>query len=259
MKTEVNILDLIVPFIGGILIFSMLIIFIIYFIVIYRRKQVEFEYEKEKAKQLLLKTEIEIKEQTLSHISRELHDNLGQVASLIKINLGMMKVEDEVDKEKLDDSKALIQHLITDIKSLSTTLKGENLQRFGLYNMVLKDIDRLIKISNIKVKITGVKVLPKLKPETEVFLYRMIQETFNNILQHSKATKASLNVSFSNNFLIFNVKDDGVGYDMSTLKAGNGLHNLKERCKIINADLKMISAPNEGTEVIISLNCNEKD
>ena len=258
MQAKVNLLDFVVPFVGGILIFSMLIVFIIYFIIIYRRKQVEYEYEKEKAKQLLLKTEIEIKEQTLSHISRELHDNLGQVASLIKINLGMIKTEDENNKEKIDDSKELVQHLITDIKSLSTTLKGENLQRFGLYKMIIKDIDRLKKISKVKVNVTGIKELPKLKHEKEVFLYRMIQESFNNILQHSKATKATLNISYSNNFIIFNIKDNGVGFDTSTNKEGNGLINLKERCKIINADLKMISAPNKGTEVIISLQSDEK-
>jgi signal transduction histidine kinase len=67
-----------------------------------------------------------------------------------------------------------------------------------------------------------------------------------------------LNISYPNNFLIFNIKDDGIGFDTSTLKTGNGLINLKERCKIIHADLKIISAPNEGTEVIISLNNNEK-
>jgi signal transduction histidine kinase len=144
MQTEVNILDFVIPFIGGILIFSMLILFIIYFIIIYRRKQVEFEYEKEKAKQLLLKTEIEIKEQTLSHISRELHDNLGQVASLIKINLGMIKPVNDTQISQLSESKELIKQLTQDIKSLSTTLKGENLKRFGLYKMVLKDIDRFL-------------------------------------------------------------------------------------------------------------------
>ncbi len=259
MKTEINILDFAVPFIGGILIFSLLIIFIVFFIVLYRRKQVEYEYEKEQAKQLLLKTQIEIKEQTLSHISRELHDNLGQVASLIKINLGMIKETDENNKNKLNDSRELIKQLIIDIKSLSTTLKGENLQRFGLYNMIIKDIERLQKTSNIKFEVNGIKQLPSLKPETEIFLYRMVQECFNNILQHSKATKSILNVSLSNNFLTFNIKDNGVGFDTSKNKAGNGLINLQERCRIINADLQINSSINKGTEVIISLNCNEQN
>ncbi len=257
MQTEVNILDFVIPFIGGILIFSMLILFIIYFIIIYRRKQVEFEYEKEKAKQLLLKTEIEIKEQTLSHISRELHDNLGQVASLIKINLGMIKPVNDTQISQLSESKELIKQLTQDIKSLSTTLKGENLKRFGLYKMVLKDIDRIKKISNLNIKVTGETNLPKLNPETEVFLYRMIQESFNNVLQHSQAKNVIFNISLSKKLLMFSIKDDGIGFDLSTLKEGNGLINLKERCKIINANVSIESEFNKGTNITISLNYNE--
>lgn len=257
MKTEINIINYAIPFIGGLLIFSMLLIFIVFFIILYRRKQTQYEFEKATAKQLLLKTQIEIKEQTLSHISRELHDNLGQITSLIKINLNMIKFEDEKNKEKLNETKDLIKALISDIKSLSTTLKSENLHRFGLYKMILKDIKRVEKTSKIKFETIGINELPKLKPETEVFLYRMIQESLNNIIQHSKATKVWLKIIKSENILIFNIKDNGVGFDTTTDKAGNGLVNLKERCKIINANLKITSKPNKGTEVYISLNYNE--
>jgi signal transduction histidine kinase len=254
-----NALDILIPLGGGIILYGLLVVFIVYFILLYKRKQVEYEWEKEQAKQLLLTTEIEIKEQTLSYVSRELHDNLGQVASLIKINLGMMSLEDSsADHERLADSRELIKSLILDIKSLSTTLKGENLQRFGLVEMVRKDLSRLEKVSHIEMKIVCDDELPGLSSETQVFLYRMTQEIFNNVLQHSQASKAELFIYVRNMTdieLLF--VDNGKGFDIATNKAGNGLINLEERCKLINATLNVNSELGKGTKIQILLNGNE--
>jgi len=250
-----NALDILIPLGGGVILLGLLVGFIIYFLFLYKRKQVEYKWEREQAKQLLLKTEIEIKEQTLSYISRELHDNLGQVASLIKINLGMVNLsEDNSDFYKIKDSRGLIKNLILDIKSLSTTLKGENLQRFGLVEMIKKDLQRLEKISKIQVDLVCENKLPELSSEIQVFLYRMTQEIFNNILQHSGATEAKLFISVSNNINIeFKFIDNGVGFDMNKNKAGNGLINLEERCKFINATLLIDSVVGKGTKIKISL------
>jgi len=250
-----NALDILIPLGGGVILLGLLVGFIIYFLFLYKRKQVEYEWEREQAKQLLLKTEIEIKEQTLSYISRELHDNLGQIASLIKINLGMVNLsEDNSDFDKIKDSRGLIKSLILDIKSLSTTLKGENLQRFGLVEMIKKDLTRLEKISHIKVDFVCENKLPELPSEKQVFLYRMTQEVFNNILQHSGATKAKLFISVSNNVNIeLKFIDNGIGFDVNTNEAGNGLINLEERCKLINATLVINSVVGKGTEIKISL------
>ncbi len=246
--------DLIIPIAAGTLLFAILIIFVIYFITLYRKKQQEFEWEREQVKQARLKTEIEIKEQTLSNISRELHDNLGQIASLIKINLNLVSPDiKHLDKEKIDESLVLLKQLITDIKSLSITLKGENLQRFGLIKMIENDVERLKKLEYLTVEIFGRELLPKLGYETEIFLYRMSQEIFNNILQHAEATKASLEIKKNNSNITLTFTDNGKGYDMSTSKAGSGLMNLQERCKIIGANLKITSAPNKGTQTSIAL------
>ena len=188
-----NSIDVIIPIAAGTILLGILIGFIIFFVILYRKKQEEYEWDKEQAKQLLLKTQIEIKEQTLSNISRELHDNLGQVASLIKINLGMVNLEnDNENTERVDESLSLIKQMILDIKTISTTLKGENLVRFGLYKMIKKDVDRLTKLGYVNIEINGTDELPEIGHEKEIFLYRMTQEIFNNVLQHSEATKAEL-------------------------------------------------------------------
>lgn len=246
-------IDFIIPIAAGTLLMGILLVFIIYFVLLYRKRQEEYAWEKEQAKQLLLTTKIEIKEQTLSNISRELHDNFGQVASLVKINLGMIKAENVNENKNLNESIDLVQQLITDIKSLSTTLKGENLQRFGLLNMIDKDIKRLSKLDYLIITRNGLIEIPSFPAETEVFLYRMSQEIFNNILQHSESTEAILNVKYANYKMIFTFSDNGKGFNTNTIKAGNGLINLEERCNLINAKLDITSKLNFGTTITISL------
>ena len=245
-------LNLVLPIVSGTILMTVFLSFIIYFVLLYRKKQLEYEWEKEQAKQLLLKTQIEIKEQTMSNISRELHDNFGQIASLIKINLGMMKVKDK-DNEAVNESLDLVKQLILDIKSLSTTLKGENLKRFGLLNMIDKDMARISKLDSIHLSRTGIDSIPNLESEKEVFLYRISQEIFNNVLQHSGANQAILDVELSNKLITFKFSDNGKGFDTSTNKKGNGLINLYERCELINADLSIDSNVGEGTTIVIKI------
>lgn len=246
-------IDLILPIASGTVLLTVLLSFIIYFILLYRKRQEEYEWEKEQAKQLLLKTQIEIKEQTMSNISRELHDNFGQIASLIKINLNMIKAADK-DNTSVDESLDLVKQLILDIKSLSTTLKGENLQRFGLLNMIDRDIVRMSKLESIELSRTGDDEIPKLLPETEVFLYRISQEVFNNVLQHSGASEANLKVELSKKIITFKFTDNGKGFDTSTNKKGNGLINLYERCELIKAKLNIESEVGVGTKITININ-----
>lgn len=251
---KISNIDFLIPILSGTILMGMLLVFIVYFVLLYRKRQDEYEWDKEQATKLLLTTQIEIKEQTLSNISRELHDNLGQIASLVKINLSMVSCNNDVEQIKVTESLGLVQHLITDIKSLSTTLKGENLQRFGLLNMIDRDIKRLSKLDYLKINRVGVDVLPKMESEKEVFLYRMSQEIFNNVLQHSESTDAKLHISNNKNKITFTYSDNGKGFDTKTMKLGNGLINLQERCKLIDAILDIKSEINKGTTITIRLN-----
>lgn len=231
---------------------GLLTVFVFYFVLIYRKKQRAFEWEREDFKQALLQTEIEIKEQTLSDISRELHDNLGQMASLIKINLNLVlpKLEGE-NHAKITESLDLLKLLIQDIKSLSVSLKGENLARFGLLKMIEKDLERYKKMGGLSVVFTSTPHLPKLDPAVEIFVYRMSQEIFNNILRHSQATEVHVSLTGTANEFSLQIKDNGKGFESNNQSAGSGLVNLKERCQIIGAELNIDSKPQKGTSVLI--------
>lgn len=253
----VNEQNVMLPVIAGSIFSVLLVLFVIYFIVLYRKKQVEFEWEREQFKQQLLITENEIKEQTLKNVARELHDNLGQVASLLKINLGLIKFENqENDLQKINDSKGIVQQMILDIKALSSSLNGRKLQVNGLANTLKEDFERVNHLGHLDVELIGDDKLPKLNAEIQVFLYRIFQEITNNILQHSQATSAKLIIDSDEEFTIFEFVDNGIGFDASTNVEGNGMSNIRDRCKIIKAELIVDSKPDQGTSFKIKIKNN---
>lgn len=246
--------DLVIAIVLTTLIMAMFTVFIIYFMIVYRRKQRAFEWERQAFRQALLATQVEIKEQTLSDISRELHDNFGQIASLVKINLNMVSPEiSPEDRQKITDSLELLKMLINDIKSLSVSLKGENLTRFGLVGMIEKDIERYRRLAGLEINFVRPVSIPVLKSSVDIFLYRMFQEIFNNIFKHSYATQADVRIEYSPDLFRMSVHDNGKGFNSKESNTGSGLINLKERCQMIGAKLDIRSSVNEGTFVIIDM------
>ena len=129
-NAELTFSEIIIFIVAGISFFLLLSIFIIYFIFLYRKRQKHFEQvqktKEAQYRQALLQSKMEIREQTLQHISRELHDNLGQIASLIKINLNVLpkNLSGDVDR-KIEETKELSRQLILDIKGMSQSLNQQ--------------------------------------------------------------------------------------------------------------------------------------
>jgi len=249
--------DIIVPLIAGTVLLSVLLIFILYFIFLHYRTRQKFDWERQKFRQAVLQTEIEIREQTLTHISRELHDNLGHIASLIKINLNLVSKEvNAPDRSKIDESIDLLKHLIGDIKSLSVSLNSERLATVGLLEAMAGDITRVNKTGQIRIMMEVNCEMPTLSKETEIFLYRISQEILNNCLKHSGATEARVLIDCRDNILTLKFSDNGSGFDLEEKQRGakgSGLSNLEKRCKIIGAELTIATVINAGTTILITL------
>ena len=237
-----------------------LIAFIIIVVILYRRSQLEFQLERQAMHQALLQTEVEIREQTLKNISRDLHDNLGQIASLIKINLTLLsKNLEEKDQQHIDESKDLLKNLIGDIRALSSSLSNETLAKQGLVKMIESDLDRVRRSGALKIIFDNRYENQNLPPNSAIFLYRMFQELLNNTLKHAQADTFTLMLEGEGPQIRLVAKDNGVGIPAEKLKdperglSGNGLINLKERCEMIGASYDFQSAANQGTRVSIQL------
>jgi two-component system NarL family sensor kinase len=250
---DISTIEYLVPVISGIVLFGLLTVFVIYFIQVYRKTQGTLDWERERIKQELLRVENEVKEQTLTNVSRELHDNFGQIASLIKINLSMISKElSASDTQKVNESLELLKQLIGDIKSLSSSLNGDLILKNGWLKILSEDVRRINTIGAMQISFEHDPVL-SLPHEKEVILYRVIQEIINNSLKYAKAKDATLSLKTKQNRVFIEFSDSGIGFDEKLIIPGNGLRNIRERCRIIDADFNISSKVGEGTKININI------
>src|ERR1700753_3886048 len=129
--------------------FVFLVGFIIYFIVLYQKRQVQNKAEREvlesNFKQEFLKARLEMQEQTFAHVSRELHDNVNQVLSFVKLNLAMINDAGEPLQSKLNENRDLIAQVITDLRDLSKSLSFEHITKQGLVKTIENEVLKLNK------------------------------------------------------------------------------------------------------------------
>lgn len=263
MGNELSIYDVALVIIVGTVVLILLSYFIIMFFYTYKSKYKEHQAEVVQIKldfsQTLLQSQLEIQEQTLQQVSRELHDNLGISASLVKIHLTTLPLENpELLPVKVDETKDLVRQLITDIKALSVRLDGDRVGRVGLIKAIGTEIERINKTGQFTATLTQESGNPEIEPGKATILYRMIQEILNNAVKHSQAKNINVNVQTSDKNLTLAISDDGCGFDWETKKnsGGAGLFNLTNRANLIQAVLSFNSAPGNGTIVTIELPTN---
>lgn len=227
----------------------------------YSKKKREYFMEKEllqtQFQQALLQTQIEIQEQTLKTISQEIHDNIGQILSLAKLNLNTFEeVENDRNKSKIDQTKQLVSKAINDLRDLSRSLHGDRITELGLQDSVQNELAILQNTGQFKthLKIEGEPY--KLEPQKEMVLFRIVQEALHNAVKHSKANDLSVNMKFDAASFKLSVSDNGAGFDAALLEAtdkGIGLKSMKDRATLIGARFSIQSTTGTGTVVFIEL------
>ena len=209
--------------------------------------------------QTLLQTQLEIQEQTLKNISQEIHDNIGQALSLAKLNLNTMPpTNDEALQQKILNSKELVSKAITDLRDLSRSLDTDYVQEMGLQRAIEYELEMIRKTGIIETNLFVEGSMFRLQKQNELILFRIVQETLNNILKHANAKSINVNINYSNAFTLI-IKDDGKGLNLDPLSEeknnnfGLGIRNMHSRAKLIGADFSLTSQPGQGTEVKIVL------
>jgi signal transduction histidine kinase len=235
--------------------------FIIYFIFLYQRKQIQNKVTQDSLrslfKQELLKTQIEVQEETLNHISREIHDNITQVLSFVKLNLALTGKLTEQDKaDKIKESRELVAQTIYDLRDLSKSLSFEHISAKGLVKTIQLEAERINKSGIIAVRFSVAGDVYSLGEQHELLLFRIFQESVNNTLKHANAKHLNISLQYSNQMFNLTVADDGDGFstDISEDKRGLGLKNIETRAALIGGNVIINSAPGNGCSVTVSLN-----
>lgn len=242
------------------IIFILLAAFIIVTLLLFSRRRNKLLKEKQllqsQFSQTLLQSQLEIQEQTLQQISRELHDNFGHIASLIKINLNTLKLDNtEKAATKIEDTKELTRQLITDIKSLSLSLNGDRIAKTGLVAALQTEVERLDKTGLFTASFVQNGSLPVIENDKATIIFRMAQEVLNNMAKYSEANNIIVGLNIHDNLFTLAFNDDGKGFNVAEQleNGGSGLNNLQKRAALINANLTIQSAPGEGTHITIEM------
>jgi two-component system, NarL family, sensor kinase len=210
--------------------------------------------------QALLHSQLEIQEQTFKNISLEIHDNIGQVLSLAKLNLATADFnEPEGVREKIDDSKNLIAKSILDLRDLAKSLNTDYIQVLGLAKSTEHELEIIKKTGSFGTVFETTGEPYKLEPQNELILFRIVQEALNNIIRHAKAKIIEVKLCYDPKYFSLTVHDDGLGFDMDSLSQnrgisqGLGLKNMSDRAQIIGAELRIMTEPGNGTTIDIKL------
>jgi signal transduction histidine kinase len=219
----------------------------------FQHKQQLASQEKEYAQQLL-QSQLEIQEQTFNSISSEIHDNVGQILSLAKVQLNILDQKTVVDKGLLRDAKESVGKALTDLRDIAKSLSSDRILQSGLFEVTQSELQRIhrtgIMCTSIEQKGTEINI----SNQKKLIIFRIIQESLQNIIKHSNADNINIVFTYDKEQIAITITDDGKGFDTCMLekKDGQGLQNIPTRANLIGGSAKIVSQPGFGTAIVIT-------
>lgn len=247
------------------LIFLIAPLFLILYVISYNRKKKAHAEEKEGLRQSfeneLLKTQMEVQEQTLQNIASELHDNIGQMLSLTSITLTSININniDNTFKtlEKIERAEQLTSQCIKELRQLSRLLYGKELISKGLKTAIGFELEWLNKTEIYKISFKGDNYQENIvQTDNEIILFRLFQEIINNVIKHARATVINVDLQQSEQGTQLIIKDNGQGFVIDEKMKetnGMGLHTIQRRAAMLGGKATFTSVPGKGTEVLIKI------
>jgi len=232
-------------------ILSVVVIFILFLVFIKRKNNLlnEKQQAQREFENAIAETQIEIREQTLRNISWELHDNIGQLLTLAKIQLHQLAGCNE-DISGVSDT---ISKSLTELRALSKLINPDALKNIMLPEALSLEVARFNRLNFIEATLTIEGDEKIIDDKAEIILFRILQEFFSNTIKHAKASKLDVMLTYTDETLTIVANDNGKGFDKSLEKSnkGIGLLNMKSRGKLIGAEIELESELEKGTQLTI--------
>ncbi len=189
------------------------------------------------------------------HIARELHDEIGQLLTVIKLDLQSALRQPGVQSAApaLNDSIDTIDQLVGKVRDLSLNLRPSMLDDLGLIPALRWYTQRQAKHLGLAIDLHLPNAAPRPPAEMETACFRIIQEALTNAARHAQATQVTVSVSISPQYAELTVRDNGVGFDVSSTQhsaiagGGFGLLGMQERAQLVGGALQLTSTPGVGT------------
>jgi two-component system NarL family sensor kinase len=225
--------------------------FIVAMVVLHRQRQIQNRQKLDQIKaeheKTLLNVENEIQQETLNQIGRELHDNIGQLLSLAKLNLNSTK------PEKQAEGKEYITQIIKEVRALSKTLNLDWIESITLDEFIVQQLQKIQSTEFCQTSMESDQSFLELKKDQKLVLIRVIQECLNNAIKHAQPEHLTIQMAKNGAFREINIIDDGLGFDTNQKSEGSGMFNLTKRMETIGGKFKLTSTVGKGTHIILEL------
>lgn len=238
-------------------------------------RSIRYAIERKRAEESLRRSEAQLKslssqllnvhETERKRVALELHDNLGQILSAVKYGVESTLAHMErgtVKPGTLEPLVPMIQHAIQEVRRIYTALRPTVLDDLG----ILATLNWFCReFANLHPQLAVVKLIEveeSMVPEPiKIIIYRLVQDGFENVANHSRATRVTLSLSKVEERLQLGIEDNGIGFEADTLRSGNGsqtglgLPSMKERTELSGGTFLCESKPGQGTQLTASWPC----
>ncbi len=200
---------------------------------------------------------VKIQEAERREIARELHDEIGQALTGLKLVLGMSARELPAEvASSLDEAQSIVMGLMEQVRQISLDLRPAMLDDLGLVPTLLWYFERYSHQTGVHVDFKHTEVDRRFDPNVETAAYRIIQESLTNIARYAKVDQVQVRLWVEDTVLILRIEDQGVGFDLDPViaaAASNGLSGMRERAALLGGTLIIESSPGHGTLIITEL------
>jgi signal transduction histidine kinase len=224
-----------------------------------RRNRMEETLRQEAARlQTLSRRLVQVQEDERRHLARELHDELGQVLTGLKLTLEMNARAGRTGEARtsLGNAQALVDGLIAQVQDMALQLRPAMLDELGLLPAVLWHLEQYTAQTNVRVTLEHRGLDRRFAADLETAAYRIVQEALTNAARHARVSDVTVRLWSTDDTLGVQVLDQGDGFDAeAALAAGtsSGLSGMRERAALLGGQLTVESAPDAGTRVTAEL------
>lgn len=208
--------------------------------------------QNEVKKALLIGEEIERK-----RVATELHDGIGSLLSTLKLNAESIDLDEKDlnDKEKqaYKNLIELIDKACVELRNISHNMMPAGIEQFGIFQTLETIIKKINNTERIKFSFEQININERFNRDLELSIYRIILELLNNIIKHSSAKNANIQVIKNDELVNIIVEDDGKGFDVNNVKYGMGFVNIQSRVEAFGGKLVLDSKPFRGCTIIIEI------
>ncbi|MEI6948725.1 PAS domain S-box protein [Paraflavisolibacter sp. H34] len=209
---------------------------------------------------LLARATIEGQEKERAEIGKELHDNINQILTTVKLYLELSLSSPCQDRELLNRSVHNLQLCINEIRKVSKSLVAPNIREMGIVDALTELVESIKVLQLFKIEFSHSGPLQELDIQQQLAVYRIAQEQLNNIIKHAGASQVAVELHRQGCLVHLQMRDNGKGFDPKEKSKGIGLMNIQSRVELMNGSVEIVSSPGAGCllKVLLPIKCQEE-